>query len=48
MVGRRIAGVRVFAGRLALYDSAHMLIGAVGVSGAISQNPMLRDTPDRA
>ncbi len=33
MVGARIGGVNVFGGGLALYDSSHKLIGAVGVSG---------------
>jgi len=33
MVGRRIGGVNVFGGGLALYNSAHVLIGAIGVSG---------------
>jgi uncharacterized protein GlcG (DUF336 family) len=33
MVGSRIGGVNVFGGGLALYDSTHTLIGAVGVSG---------------
>lgn len=33
MVGRRIGGVNVFGGGLALYNSAHVLLGAVGVSG---------------
>ena len=33
MVGRRIGGVNVFGGGLALYDSAGELLGAVGVSG---------------
>src|SRR5258708_1565025 len=33
MVGRRIGGVNVFGGGLALYNSSHVLIGAVGVSG---------------
>lgn len=33
MVGSRIGGVNVFGGGLALYNSAHVLIGAVGVSG---------------
>ena len=33
MVGRRIGGVNVFGGGLALYNAAHVLIGAVGVSG---------------
>lgn len=33
MVGRRIGGVNVFGGGLALYNASHVLIGAVGVSG---------------
>lgn len=33
MVGRRIGGVNVFGGGLALYNSSHTLIGALGVSG---------------
>ena len=33
MVGGRIGGVNVFGGGLALYNSAHQLVGAVGVSG---------------
>ena len=33
MVGKRIGGVNVFGGGLALYNSAGVLIGAVGVSG---------------
>jgi uncharacterized protein GlcG (DUF336 family) len=33
MIGRRIGGVNVFGGGLALYNSSHVLIGAVGVSG---------------
>lgn len=33
MVGGRIGGVNVFGGGLALYNSKHQLIGAVGVSG---------------
>jgi uncharacterized protein GlcG (DUF336 family) len=33
MVGHRIGGVNVFGGGLALYSAAHVLIGAVGVSG---------------
>jgi uncharacterized protein GlcG (DUF336 family) len=33
MVGHRIGGVNVFGGGLALYSSAHVLLGAVGVSG---------------
>lgn len=33
MVGGKIGGVNVFGGGLALYDSTHTLLGAVGVSG---------------
>ncbi len=33
MVGRRIGGVNVFGGGLALYNSYGMLVGAIGVSG---------------
>lgn len=33
MVGGRIGGVNVFGGGLALYNSSHQLVGAVGVSG---------------
>jgi hypothetical protein len=33
MVTRRIGGVNVFGGGLALYNSAHVLVGAIGVSG---------------
>jgi uncharacterized protein GlcG (DUF336 family) len=33
MVGRRSGGVNVFGGGLGLYNAAHVLIGAVGVSG---------------
>jgi uncharacterized protein GlcG (DUF336 family) len=33
MVGGKIGGVNVFGGGLALYDSTHTLVGAVGVSG---------------
>ncbi len=33
MVGGRIGGVNVFGGGLALYDSNHTLVGAIGVSG---------------
>jgi uncharacterized protein GlcG (DUF336 family) len=33
MVGGRIGGVNVFGGGLALYNSNHTLVGAVGVSG---------------
>lgn len=33
MVGRRIGGVNVFGGGLGLYNSAGVLVGALGVSG---------------
>ena len=33
MIGGRIGGVNVFGGGLALYNSNHKLIGAIGVSG---------------
>jgi uncharacterized protein GlcG (DUF336 family) len=36
MVGKKIGGVNVFAGGLALYNPAGKLIGAVGVSGDTS------------
>jgi uncharacterized protein GlcG (DUF336 family) len=36
MVGKRIGGINVFGGGLALYDSTGELIGAVGVSGDTS------------
>jgi uncharacterized protein GlcG (DUF336 family) len=36
MVGKRIGGINVFGGGLALYDSSGELIGAVGVSGDTS------------
>ena len=36
MVGRRIGGVNVFGGGLALYNAKKQLIGAVGVSGDTS------------
>ncbi len=36
MIGQKIGGVNVFGGGLALYDSSHNLIGAVGVSGDAS------------
>jgi uncharacterized protein GlcG (DUF336 family) len=36
MVGRKIGGVNVFGGGLALYNSARVLVGAVGVSGDTS------------
>jgi hypothetical protein len=36
MVGRRIGGVNVFGGGLALYTAAGRLVGALGVSGDTS------------
>jgi uncharacterized protein GlcG (DUF336 family) len=36
MVGKKIGGVNVFGGGLALYDAAGKVIGAVGVSGDTS------------
>lgn len=33
MVGKRIGGINVFGGGLALYNSQHEVVGAVGVSG---------------
>ncbi len=33
MVGGKIGGVNVFGGGLALYNSSHTLVGAIGVSG---------------
>ena len=36
MVGRRIGGINVFGGGLALYDAAGTRVGAVGVSGDTS------------
>ena len=36
MVGRRIGGVNVFGGGLALYNKQGVLIGAIGVSGDTS------------
>jgi len=36
MVGKKIGGINVFGGGLALYDSAGKLIGALGVSGDTS------------
>jgi len=33
MTGDRIGGVNVFGGGLALYNQAHQLVGAIGVSG---------------
>jgi uncharacterized protein GlcG (DUF336 family) len=36
MVGSKIGGVNVFGGGMALYNSSHQIIGAVGVSGDTS------------
>ncbi len=36
MVGKKIGGVNVFGGGLALYDSDDVLVGAIGVSGDTS------------
>jgi uncharacterized protein GlcG (DUF336 family) len=36
MVGKKIGGINVFGGGLALYDSNHNIVGAVGVSGDTS------------
>ena len=36
MVGRKIGGVNVFGGGLALYNKDHKLVGALGVSGDTS------------
>ena len=36
MVGQKIGGVNVFGGGLALYNSSHALVGAIGVSGDTS------------
>jgi Haem-degrading len=36
MIGKRIGGVNVFGGGLALYNSARTLVGAIGVSGDTS------------
>jgi hypothetical protein len=36
MVGKRIGGVNVFGGGLALYNENHVLVGAIGVSGDTS------------
>ena len=33
MVGKKIGGINVFGGGLALYDASKKLLGAVGVSG---------------
>jgi uncharacterized protein GlcG (DUF336 family) len=36
LVGSKIGGVNVFGGGLALYNAAHVLVGAIGVSGDTS------------
>jgi uncharacterized protein GlcG (DUF336 family) len=36
MVGKKVGGINVFGGGLALYDTGHKLVGAVGVSGDTS------------
>jgi len=36
MVGKKVGGVNVFGGGLALYDTGHKMIGGVGVSGDTS------------
>ncbi len=36
MVGQKIGGVNVFGGGLALYNAAHQVVGAVGLSGDTS------------
>ncbi len=36
MLGEKVGGVNVFGGGLALYDKAHHVVGAVGVSGDTS------------
>jgi uncharacterized protein GlcG (DUF336 family) len=36
MVGQKIGGINVFGGGLALYNSHHQIVGAVGVSGDTS------------
>jgi uncharacterized protein GlcG (DUF336 family) len=36
MVGSKIGGINVFGGGLALYDSAHNIVGGLGVSGDTS------------
>lgn len=36
LVGGKIGGVNVFGGGLALYNSSHVLVGAIGVSGDTS------------
>ena len=36
LVGNKVGGVNVFGGGLALYNSSHVLVGAIGVSGDTS------------
>ena len=36
MIGHRVGGVNVFGGGLALYSTAHALVGGIGVSGDTS------------
>jgi len=36
LVGSKVGGVNVFGGGLALYNGAHVLVGAIGVSGDTS------------
>src|SRR6202158_3123475 len=36
MVGQKVGGVNVFGGGLALYNSSHVLVGGIGVSGDTS------------
>jgi hypothetical protein len=36
LVGSKIGGINVFGGGVALYDSGHNLVGAIGVSGDTS------------
>ena len=36
MIGKRIGGVNVFGGGLALYSAGHVLVGGIGVSGDTS------------
>jgi uncharacterized protein GlcG (DUF336 family) len=36
LVGRKVGGINVFGGGLALYDASHNLVGALGVSGDTS------------
>ena len=36
LVGQKIGGINVFGGGLALYNSSHVLVGGIGVSGDTS------------